>query len=100
LVRQGKQQARLSLFTHHHGEADTGAYVLSGCARIYFGEDYQEFVDLSEGDFMFVPPFLPHLEANMSTTEELWWIACRSPDNIVLNLADVADGSLPGYRRA
>ena len=40
---------------------------------------------------MFVPPFLPHLEANMSTTEELWWIACRSPENIVVNLADVPD---------
>ena len=85
---------------HHHGEAETGAYVLSGRARIYFGEGYQEFVDLSTGDFMFVPPFLPHLEANMSTTEELWWIACRSPENIVVNLADVADASLPGYRRA
>jgi uncharacterized RmlC-like cupin family protein len=67
---------------HHHGEAETGAYVLSGRARIYFGADYQEFVDLSEGDFMFVPPFVPHLEANMSTTEELWWIACRSPENL------------------
>ncbi|HXT06625.1 MAG TPA: cupin domain-containing protein [Roseiarcus sp.] len=85
---------------HHHGEAETGAYVLSGRARLYFGKDYQEFVDLAEGDFMFVPPFLPHLEANMSTTEELWWIACRSPENIVVNLPDVADDSLPGYRRA
>lgn len=85
---------------HHHGEAETGAYVLSGRARIYFGEGYQEFVDLSEGDFMFVPPYLPHLEANMSTTDELWWIACRSPENIIINLDDVADASLPGYRRA
>jgi uncharacterized RmlC-like cupin family protein len=85
---------------HHHGEAETGAYVLSGRARIYFGEGYREFVDLSEGDFMFVPPFLPHLEANMSVTEELRWIACRSPENIVVNLHDIADASLVGYRRA
>jgi hypothetical protein len=34
---------------------------------------------MSAGDFMFVLPFLPHLEANMSTTEELWWLACRPP---------------------
>src|ERR1700716_2687784 len=27
---------------HHHGEAETGAYVLSGLARIYFGEDYAD----------------------------------------------------------
>ena len=85
---------------HHHGEAETGAYLLSGSARIYFGEDYQEFVEMSAGDFMFVPPFLPHLEANMSTTEELWWLACRTPENIVVNLPDVDDALLKGYRRA
>jgi uncharacterized RmlC-like cupin family protein len=85
---------------HHHGEAETGAYVLSGRARIYYGENYQEYVELSAGDFMFVPPFLPHLEANMSTTEELWWMTCRSPENIVVNLPDVEDSSLTGYRRA
>src|SRR5580698_10548871 len=49
---------------HHHGEAETGAYVLSGRARVYFGKDFEEYVDLVAGDFMFVPPFLPHLEAN------------------------------------
>src|SRR5476649_2339460 len=57
---------------HHHGEAETGAYVLSGRARIYFGKGYQEYFDMAEGDFLFVPPFIHHLEANMSTTEELW----------------------------
>ena len=76
---------------HHHGEAETGAYLLSGRARIYFGKDYRDYVEMSEGDFMFVPPFLPHLEANMSTTEELWWLACRTPENIVINLPDVED---------
>ena len=84
---------------HHHGEAETGAYLLSGAARIYFGAGYQEFVEMSAGDFMFVPPFLPHLEANMSTTEELWWLACRTPENIVVNLPDVDDVVLKGYRR-
>jgi uncharacterized RmlC-like cupin family protein len=85
---------------HHHGEAETGAYVLSGQARIYFGNDFEEYFDLSEGDFMFVPPFVPHLEANMSTTDELWWLACRTPENIVVNLPDVEDSRLAGYRRA
>jgi uncharacterized RmlC-like cupin family protein len=66
----------------------------------FFGKDYSEFVDLAEGDFMFVPPFVPHLEVNMSTSEELWWLACRTPENIVVNLADVDDAWLAGYRRA
>ena len=85
---------------HHHGEAETGAYVLSGRARVFWGENYAEFVDLSAGDFMFVPPLIPHLECNMSTTEELWWIACRTPENIVVNLPDIDDALLVGYRRA
>jgi len=74
--------------------------VLFGRARIYFGKDFKEYVDLADGDFMYVPPFVPHLEANMSTVEELWWLACRSLDNIVVNLPDVDDASLAGYRRA
>jgi uncharacterized RmlC-like cupin family protein len=85
---------------HHHGPAETGAYVLSGRARIFFGKDYSEFVDMAEGDFMFVPPFIPHLEVNMSAREELWWLACRTPENIVVNLPDIEDALLAGYRRA
>ncbi len=85
---------------HHHGEAETGAYVLCGRARVFWGKDYREFVDLSAGDFMFVPPLIHHLECNMSTTEELWWLACRTPENIVVNLPDIDDALLAGYRRA
>ncbi len=85
---------------HHHGEAETGGYVLTGSARIYFGEDYRDFVDMTAGDFVFVPPFMPHVEANMSVTDELVWLTCRTPDNIVVNLDEVDDASLEGYRRA
>ncbi|MBB3664458.1 putative RmlC-like cupin family protein [Prauserella sediminis] len=85
---------------HHHGEAETGGYVLKGRARIWYGENYQEYLDMSEGDFVFVPPFMPHVEGNMSTTEELVWLTCRTPDNIVVNLPEVDDSTLEGYRRA
>lgn len=85
---------------HHHGEAETGGYVLTGIARIYFGDDYAEWLDLETGDFVFVPPFMPHVEANMSTTEQLVWLTTRTPENIVVNLPEVDDASLPGYRRA
>ena len=34
---------------HHHGEAETGAYVLSGHIRVYFGEDFKEYVDAGPG---------------------------------------------------
>jgi uncharacterized RmlC-like cupin family protein len=85
---------------HHHGEAETGGYVLKGHGRIYFGENYAEYVDMTEGDFVFVPPHMPHVEVNMSTTEELIWLTTRTPDNIVVNLPDVPDEALEGFRRA
>jgi uncharacterized RmlC-like cupin family protein len=73
---------------HHHGEAETAGYVLKGRARIYFGEGYREYVDLEEGDFVYVPPFLPHIEMNLSDTEPLDFMTARTPDNIVVNLPE------------
>ena len=85
---------------HHHGEAETGGYLLHGRGRIYFGDGYSEFVDMEEGDFVFVPPFMPHVEVNMSTTDDLVWLTTRTPENIVINLPDVPDEVLVGYARA
>lgn len=85
---------------HHHGDAETGGYVLKGRGRIYYGENFEKYTDLNEGDFVFVPPNMPHVEVNMSTTEELVWLTTRTPDNIVVNLEDVDDSILEGYRRA
>ena len=85
---------------HHHGEAETGGYVLKGKARIYFGENWSEYLDMEEGDFIFVPPYWPHIEVNMSTTDELVWLTTRTPDNIVVNLPDVDDSVLVGFSRA
>ena len=87
-------------FPHHHGEAETGGYVLKGTARIYFGEGFTQWLDMNEGDWVFVPPFMPHVEANMSVTEELIWMTTRTPENIVINLPDVDDATLEGFRRA
>jgi uncharacterized RmlC-like cupin family protein len=83
--------------SHHHGEAETGGYVLSGTARIYFGERFADYVDLETGDWVFVPPFMPHVECNRSRTEPLVWLTTRTPENIVVNLPDVADHELPGW---
>jgi uncharacterized RmlC-like cupin family protein len=78
---------------HHHGEAETGGYILKGNGYIRFGERYEEVVYMSEGDFVYVPPFVPHIEGNLSNSEDLIWLTTRSPDNIVVNLTDqdVAD---------
>ena len=78
---------------HHHGEAETGGYVLKGRGFVRFGERYCEIAYLEEGDFVYVPPFVPHIEGNASRTQELVWLTTRTPGNIVVNLVDqdVAD---------
>jgi len=74
---------------HHHGEAETGGYVVSGHARISWGGEFQHHVDMESGDFCYVPAHLVHIEANLSDTEPLVFLTCRTPDNIVVNLPDV-----------
>ena len=64
---------------HHHGEAETGGYVLSGRARIYFGEKFEDYLDMSEGDWVFVPPFMPHVECNLDRNNPLTWMTTRTP---------------------
>ncbi|MFI5706380.1 cupin domain-containing protein [Kribbella sp. NPDC051620] len=86
--------------SHHHGEAETGGYVLQGSARIYYGEEFGEYVDLETGDWVYVPPFMPHVECNMSTTKPLVWLTTRTPENLVVNLPDVDDADLDGFLRA
>lgn len=85
---------------HHHGEAETGGRVISGRGRIYYGANYRQWVDMVEGDWVFVPPYMPHVECNMSTTDDLVWMTCRTPGNIVVNLPEVDDSVLEGYRRS
>ena len=79
---------------HHHGEAETGGYVLSGRARIYFGQKFEDYIDMAEGDWVFVPPYLPHVECNLDRNRPLTWMTTRTPENIVVNLADVGDHEL------
>ena len=79
---------------HHHGEAETGGFVLSGRARIYFGAKFEDYYDFAAGDWVFVPPFMPHIECNLDRGQPLVWMTCRTPENIVVNLPDVPDGQL------
>jgi len=68
---------------HHHAEAETASYVISGRTRVYFGEGLKEWVEVGEGEFLFVPAYIVHLECN-PYDEPCVAIATRSPDNIVV----------------
>jgi uncharacterized RmlC-like cupin family protein len=81
---------------HHHAEAETAGHMLSGDRiRIYFGNNYEEYVEIKTGDYLFVPAYVPHIEVNMSETLPAEFVTARSPTNIVVNLDD-EDGVGPG----
>src|ERR687889_313426 len=54
---------------HHHGDCETAIYVISGQARFRFGEKLEHAVEVSSGDFLYVPPNEVHMEENLSDTE-------------------------------
>lgn len=73
---------------HHHGESETGIYVLSGNPVFIFLEDNEETrIETKPGDYVFVPPFVAHREENPSESEEAIVILVRSTQEaIVVNL--------------
>lgn len=73
---------------HHHGESETGIYVVSGNPVFVFLRDGEEVaIHTSPGDYVYVPPFTPHREENRSEEEEAVVVLARSTQEaIVVNL--------------
>ncbi|UGT62426.1 cupin domain-containing protein [Nocardia asteroides] len=72
---------------HHHGELESVIYVLRGRARMRWGERLEFVAEAGAGDFIFVPPFVPHQEINASTDEPLECVLVRSGGAaVVVNL--------------
>lgn len=73
---------------HHHGEAETGIYVVSGHPVFVFAEGDEEVrIETSPGDYVFVPPYVPHREENPAADEEAVVVIARSTQEaIVVNL--------------
>ena len=72
---------------HHHGELESVIYVVSGRARMRWGERLEYFADAGPGDFIYVPPFVPHQEINASRDEALSCVIVRSgQEPVVVNL--------------
>lgn len=70
---------------HHHGEAETAAYTISGHVRVYYGENFKEYVEAGPGDYLFVPANTWHIEEN-PYDEPCEQFLARGPDNIVVNM--------------
>src|SRR3954465_13534113 len=56
---------------HHHGDLESVISVVSGRARMRGGERLEFVAEAGPGDFIFVPPFVPHQEINGSPDDSL-----------------------------
>ncbi|HWG02317.1 MAG TPA: cupin domain-containing protein [Trebonia sp.] len=75
---------------HHHGEAETAIYVVSGTPAFVFAQGEAEVrIEAKPGDYIFVPPYVPHREENPGTEEAVVVIARSSQEAIVVNLGSL-----------
>ena len=80
---------------HHHGPLESGIYVVKGRARMRWGEALQFVAEAGPGDFIYVPPFVPHQEINASNNEALECVLVRSGGEAVVVNLDIAPAEQP-----
>jgi uncharacterized RmlC-like cupin family protein len=74
---------------HHHGDAESGIYMLRGRIRFYYGDGLDKELTAEEGDFIYVPPMAVHLEENLSRSEPVQFIVARNATTMmVVNVPD------------
>ena len=72
---------------HHHGPLESVIYVVSGRARMRWGEHLEFVAEAGPGDFIYVPPYVPHQEINANDDEPLSCVLVRSGQQpVVVNL--------------
>jgi len=74
---------------HHHGHLESVIYVVRGRARMRWGEKLEFTAEAGPGDFIYVPPFVPHQEINASPTEVLECVLVRSDGEAVAVNLDI-----------
>jgi uncharacterized RmlC-like cupin family protein len=72
---------------HHHGALESVIYVVRGRARMRWGDALEFVAEAGPGDFIYVPPYVPHQEINAAPDEPLECVLVRSgQDAVVVNL--------------
>jgi uncharacterized RmlC-like cupin family protein len=75
---------------HHHGALESVIYVVRGRARMRWGDHLEYVAEAGPGDFIFVPPYVPHQEINASDQEALECVLVRSDNEAVVINLDIA----------
>jgi uncharacterized RmlC-like cupin family protein len=72
---------------HHHGDVETVLYIIRGRARMRWGDKLEFVEEAGPGDFIYVPPFVPHQEINAKPDEPVEAVVVRSgQEPVVVNL--------------
>lgn len=78
---------------HHHGDSETGIYVVRGRARMRYGDRLERSVEAHAGDFIFIPPRATHQEANLHADEPAEMIVVRDRQENIVVPVDVGEGT-------
>jgi uncharacterized RmlC-like cupin family protein len=73
--------------THLHRGIETAVYVMEGRSEMFYGDRLQEHMEASAGDYIYIPPDVPHLVMNRSGASTTALVAHTAPsdqDGIVL----------------
>ncbi len=74
---------------HHHGHSETGIYVVSGTPAFSFHDgDGEVTLQAEPGDFIYVPPYLPHLERNPSPETPAVVVVVRTTQEAIVESVD------------
>ncbi|HLI85076.1 MAG TPA: cupin domain-containing protein [Bryobacteraceae bacterium] len=81
---------------HHHGALESVIYVVRGRARMRWGDRLEYTAEAGPGDFIYVPPYVPHQEINASAEETLECVLVRSDNEAVVVNLDIEPVEEPG----
>ena len=81
---------------HHHGELESIIFVVSGQARMRWGEKLEFVCEAGPGDFIYIPPHVPHQEINACADKALECILVRSDQEPVVVNLDMPVAEDPG----
>jgi uncharacterized RmlC-like cupin family protein len=80
---------------HHHGALESVIYVVRGRARMRWGDHLEYVAEAGPGDFIFVPPYVPHQEINAAADEPLECVLVRSDNEAVVVNLDIEPAERP-----
>jgi uncharacterized RmlC-like cupin family protein len=80
---------RVASGPHHHGESETGIYVVSGHPEFIYADGGGEVrVRTKPGDYIYIPPFVHHIESNAHSDDEAVVVIARTTQEAIVENLD------------